>query len=261
MSEENTQTQDAPEQITESSTVETEVAETTTAPETVPKKDFNKVYWKSKESEREVERLKAQLAEKPVVNDPVQHQAPSSNEPTLEQFDYDQDAYLNAMVDHRVNTKIDSAFEAREQKRQQQKQQTEADNVVKKFNDNYAQYAAENTEYQELREASGGKVYSDSVNQAILYSDNGPAVDHHLLRNPQLAEELSGMSPVTAAIRVGQISAELRTTTAQPKTTSAPAPIETVGGGSNSTNDIRYDDNVSMEDYYRMSMQKKRGGA
>lgn len=259
MSEENTpdasQTANIP---AESSTAQTEAAETATTaqeetkPETVPKKDFNKAYWKQKQTERENAELRRQLEER---NNSVQETpATTQGEPTLEQFDYDQDAYMAAIVDHRVKSGISNAFAERDKQAQERKQQTEAQEVSQKFNNNLAQYIAENPEYEEVAAAAGGKAFAPHVNQAVLHSDNGPAIDHHLLVNPDVAEKLGAMSPIQATIEIGKISAQL-SKPKEVKTTGAPPPIETVGSGAGSpTSDRRYDENTSMEDYYKVSM-------
>ncbi len=243
----------------ESSATQTESAETDANRETVSKRDFNKVYWKSKQAEREIEDLKQQLTQQNQTQEPViQQQRQTSDEPTLEQFDYDQDAFTAALVDHRVNQNIQKAFEAREQQEQQQKQQSEHDTVTRAFEDRYARYATENPEYQELSK-NGARIFSPHVNQAILHAENGPQVDHYLLSNPEIAERVGNLSPVMAAIEIGKISANLGNTNQTTTISRAPDPIEPVGGGNVSTSDIRYNDNSSMSDYYAAAMTAKKG--
>lgn len=44
---------------------------------------------------------------------------------------------------------------------------------------------------------------------AILEADNGPEVAHHIAKNPDIALILNRASPIQAAMKVAQISAEL----------------------------------------------------
>ncbi len=249
----------------DSSTTQTEAAETAT-PETVSKKDFNKVYWKSKNAEREIEELKQKISQnaeqnQTVLNTPdtVQNSVPD-NEPTLEQFDYDSDAYTAALVDHRVNAQVNKAFNDRDNQRKEKKQQEENNSVSEKYNDRYAEYSANNPEYREIAEVAGPRNYGGHINQAILHADNGPQIDHYLLTNHDVAEKLKNLNPVVAAIEIGKISAQLSAKTKTINTTNAPAPIETVGGGSGTVKDSRYVEGGSMEDYYKSAMVTKRGG-
>lgn len=233
------------------------VSVTETNEETVSKKDFNKTYWKQKQTERENEDLKRQLAERASTTHTQTTQETSTGEPKLEQFDYDQDAYTAALVDHRVQQGIRTAFTERDNRSKADREQKEVGKVNQAFNDRYEEYASANPEYQEIAAAAGNKAFAPHINQAVLYAENGPQIDHYLLTHPAEAEKLGGMHPTTAAIEIGKLSAKLNAT---PKITpsNAPAPIETVGGGGSPTHDVRFDDNVSMEDYYKASMTGKR---
>jgi hypothetical protein len=67
-----------------------------------------------------------------------------------------------------------------------------------------------------------------ALGEAILDSDDAAALLHHLGQNPDLAAELSGLSPAQLGRRIARVEAQM---TAKPvvKTSNAPAPITPVG--------------------------------
>lgn len=250
--------------IEESSTSTTGAADTAQESkpegESIPKSRFNKVYWEKKQKEREVEELKAQLEK---VQSSQQTEQPAgttqfaeTQKPTLEQFDYDDSAYYEALADWKAEQKIQAAFQARDEQAQLTKQQKEAEQINSDFGKKLADYNALHPEYNDAIEAAGGRAFAPHVNQAILHAENGPAIDHHLLLNPEIADRLSRMNSVQAAIEIGKIGAGL---SAQPvQTSNAPPPIDTVGGGGNPVSDVRYSDKTSPADYYKAAMERKR---
>lgn len=220
----------------------------------IPKTRFNKVYWEKKQAERERDELKLKLEQQTLTQ--AQPPEPETGKPTLEQFDYDDTAYYEALADYKADQKIKAAFKARDEQAQVERQKSEAEMINKSFQSKLSEYVSKNPEYNDAIEAAGHKAFAPHVNQAILHADNGPAIDHHLLVNPDVADKLSQMNPVQAAIEIGKIGVEL---SAKPvKQTSAPAPIETVGGGGTPNVDKRYDENCSMEEYYKASLERGR---
>ncbi len=70
----------------------------------------------------------------------------------------------------------------------------------------------------------------EHVNLALARLSEGPKVLEHILRNPDLADDLNEMSPFEAAIQLGEIQ---RSVSLPPptKATKAPAPINALNGG------------------------------
>lgn len=241
----------------DTSTTQTGAADTATGTgeNTVSQKDFNKAYWKQKQTERENEDLKRQLGERtPTPLPGTTPEAEANNgEPTLDQFDYDTEAHTRALVDHRVKQGITAAFSERDTRSKETKQQEDNAKVSQAFNDRYSEYASANPDYQEIAAAAGQRAFAPHINQAILHADNGPQLDHHLLMNPQEAERLNAMHPSAAAMELGKLSVKL-SAKAPIQTSNAPDPIETVGGGGSPSSDNRYSSDTSMEDYYKTAM-------
>ncbi len=234
------------------------VAESTEQ-EPITQKRFNTVYWQKKQAEREVENLRQELdKQKAQEHVNVKTDEEIINEPTLEQFDYDTDAHSEAIIKHRVKQGISKAFEERDLSEKNAKQQAESQRINQSYSEKEAQYVADNPEYQEVIKVAGNKVFSPHVNQAILHAENGPAIDHYLLSNPEISEKLDKLSVPVAMMELGKISAKLSTQSKNNKITGAPPPIDTVGGGGTPNVDRRFDPNISMEEYYRVSMEGKK---
>lgn len=82
---------------------------------------------------------------------------------------------------------------------------------------------------QVIRNAKDVRI-SDQVSELIVESDKSAELLYTLAKNPDIADELNGLSPIQAAKRLGQIEARL--TTPQPKkATGAQAPNTAVRGG------------------------------
>lgn len=64
--------------------------------------------------------------------------------------------------------------------------------------------------------------------EMIVNAPNGPLIAMHLAQNPQLAQRLANVHPVSVAYEIGQLSARL--TAPAPRHSAAPPPVPTVGG-------------------------------
>jgi hypothetical protein len=69
---------------------------------------------------------------------------------------------------------------------------------------------------------------SDAVLQAVTTMDRGPEVLYYLGKNRDEAARLSMLDPVSAAVEIGRLSAQIAP---KPKVTGAPPPIDPLSGG------------------------------
>lgn len=262
----NTEGIETPEVPTETPAVSTETAEQAQSSQdqaqgdSIPIKRFNEVYWKQKNADRENLRLRQENEQlkNAAPSQPQQPQVPATTtgEPTLEQFDYDQDAFNNAVIDHRVNQK----FSEFTQQQDQNKQATQQKETLKSFNEKAAQYAAKNPGYDEVLAASAGVKFNEGISQAVLASEFGPQIQHHLLSTPLEAERINSLPPIMAAMEIGKLESAFSSNKIKNvQVSNAPPPIDTASGSGGSQGDIRYDENVSNEDFYKASMEAKRG--
>lgn len=146
-------------------------------------------------------------------------------EPKLEDFDYDEQLYSNALIDFKVNKKAD---EIRVQQEAQIRQSSEKVNSDKLFSD----YEVKALEFEKTH-----KDYQASISQLpefpaqtyemLLKSD--PGIIYNLGKNLEVAYEIASMSPMDAALRIGQLTQGKPATI---KTSAAPDPITPINSGS-----------------------------
>jgi hypothetical protein len=132
----------------------------------------------------------------------------------------DDDAYLEAQVEHLAEKK---AAEKMEQRDRMTKQEASQDAFLEKSEKAQAKYA----DFQEVVSNPTLSI-NEGMAEFISDSDSGPDIAYFLGKNPSKAAEIASLSPIKAARELTRIEAEL-SIKPQPKTSSAPAPINPVG--------------------------------
>ncbi len=176
-------------------------------------------------AERRAQELEQQR--KPEPQQPVQ----SDGKPTLADHDFDQEAYLEALADWRLNQKL-TERDSQEQAKQKQAQEEEK---KAKFQERIQQYEAE---YPGKWDAAVKAPinFTEPMLEVIASSEVGPHIAGYLAENLDRADEISRMTPYAAAAALGRIEASFSapkpvTPPAPPRTVSkAPAPAPTVQG-------------------------------
>lgn len=170
---------------------------------------------------RETERLRQEL-------DQLRQQQPqqqTQGEPTLEQFDFDETKFNAALIDHRVGQRFQEFQTQQNQQQALQAQQAAQSDYSTRAN----AFATDNPGFAES--VGSMPMQNQAASQAIMKTENGPAIAFHLSKNLDLVDKLNSMDPVSAAMEIGILSARLQTT--KPKTTTAaPKPLEPVSGNS-----------------------------
>lgn len=117
-----------------------------------------------------------------------------------------------------------------------ERQAKEAEAVAKSWQERQAAFMKETPDYAETIEASAVKV-SDQVQQAIIESEVGPQILHHLAKNPEIAEKWADLTVARVLREFGKLEASLTKSESKetPKTTiaeisKAPAPITPLKG-------------------------------
>ena len=100
---------------------------------------------------------------------------------------------------------------------------------------------------------------ANHVGEAIMESDRGPELAYHFAKNPEVLQNLNGMSPTQAAREIGKLEATLPTKTApavpSKKLSATPAPANAnVTQGRATTPALA---NASMDEY--MAQRKSQG--
>jgi hypothetical protein len=196
---------------------------------------FNKQYGEKKQLERDLaaqreENARLQQAER-------ERQAAQVGEiPEMpDSFDDDFDAKMaqrdNALIANANFQAQNNAFLQQEQFNQQQAAQVQQ----VKVQESIASYANKATELginQEELTAAGNQVGSYGLSQDlvmhILADSDGPLITKHLAANPQDGYQLASMSPFA----VGQFleGIKVKASALKPKTSSAPAPVDSLQG-------------------------------
>ena len=207
----------------ESAPPEEQAAETPeSAPETSEvQKRINQLTAEKYAARREKEELERKL-QAVQATQPAQ---PATNvKPTLEQFDYDDTAYQDALIDWKVEQRIAMTVQ---QSRQNEvaKQQTAQQ---QKYNQKAAAFAGKTPDFYES--VSAVPLQNDAAAKAILALENGPEVAYHLSKNLDIVDRLNTSDPITAIMEVGRLGGRL-TPAKTKRTTSAPAPVTPIGSG------------------------------
>ena len=184
------------------------------------------------ENEKALNELKAQQPSQPIQ---------SGQEPKLEDFDYDESAHTSALIDYRVNLKAEQI----QQQQQQAQSQAQARQASDSFNTKVATFAEKATDYEQVV-ANIPQLPEETLN-AVMQSDKGPELAYYLGKHLDIADEIATASPMAAAMKLGQISAQLTATTKTVNTSAAPEPIEPIESGGSLS---KKTEDMSMEEIY-----------
>lgn len=195
-------------------------------------------------AQREAEYWRQQALKAAEQNpEPTQADAPTG-EPTREQFDYDDAQYMKAW--YKWQRDQERAEETRT------KQAEEAQKRHKTFQEREQAFAAAHPDYEEVAKAEHVPITKDMA-EAIIESDDAPAIAYYLGQNLEEASAIAAMTPIAAARAIGRIEAKLSAKTAAPAPTTptktvtrAPEPVTTLSGSPAVTKSY---DEMSMEEY------------
>jgi hypothetical protein len=152
----------------------------------------------------------------------TQTPAKTGGAPKLEDYDYDDAKYQDALIDYKVNQKTQEF----QQQQEQQAVQTNRNAAQTKFN----------AKVVELNEPD----YAEVVGQIptlpaetldVLIGSENPKLVYYLGKHLDIADEISRMSPTVAAMRLGQISAQLSNANPTKEPSAAPDPIDPINSG------------------------------
>lgn len=214
---------------------------------------INQLYGKSKHLERELAARDAELAELKAANEP------KPVIPTLEAFDYDDDKYQSALIEHKAAELIDSRFAQQEQARVAQQEKAKQAELVSNYNKASEAYGASNPEFLRLQnEAYQTGIINaipEGIQNAIAANPNGPKMLHALLQDPTRIDAIINVNPYEAGAQL----AALENSVAVKTVSSAPKPIKTLGDGDAVSGSVSSSDMSKMtaEQYYAYRMKNK----
>lgn len=214
---------------------------------------INKLTKRSAEAERRAQELERELEQMRQQSPPKSE--PAQAKPTLEQFDYDQDKYLEALADYRLEHKI-SELRQQSEKQQREEKQRERARILE---ERAEAFMAEHPDFLEVVQNPDLSI-TELMAEAVSETDDPPAVAYYLGQNPDEALSISQMSPVAAARAIGRIEAKLGQPGQPPKrTTKAPPPVTTLQSSAPIKRDLS--ELKSMDEYVaeRKRQRKARG--
>lgn len=165
----------------------------------------------------------------------LQPKAPDTTAPTLEQFNYDPEAYAEAKAKHAA----DMAVKQYEARIVQQRHEMS----MKQLTETWSQKVDKaERKYDDFDEVVGELVPNSVFTTAIMQAENGPDIAYYLTKNEKEARRIVQLDPVSQVREIGRLEARLLAEPVKPKTPSkAPAPITPLGGKSGAVNDMPQD--------------------
>lgn len=217
--------------------------------------------------EADAERKRAEGLEeriKALEGNPAPKQAEITNEkPRPDQFT-DAFEYAEALADWST----EQALLRRDQEESQKKFQEQRDKVLKTWNDRLETAKKELPDYDDMV-TSSDVVVSDQVRDAIIESEIGPQILYHLAENPDIAEKLKELSPISALREIGKLEARLeKQAEKQPETkrsepiavkSKAPAPLSPLRG-TGSVADVKLDSEGNFYGSYQAYKEARKAG-
>ncbi len=178
------------------------------------------------EARREAEHWREMAMRNQPQSQPVAQKAEVSDEPTLEDHDYDVTAYTKAYIKWE---------KAQEQKvAQQQKAEQEKADRQKKFQESAQKFIETTPDFVDLVLNNTSLPVTEAMVEVLTETDNPAAVAYYLAKNPEEAAKIAAMTPAGIGRAIGRIEASLsEPVTRQPvqKTvTQAPPPPTTLSG-------------------------------
>ncbi len=231
---------EAPAETTEEvkeATEEPKVVELTEADKvkTSMQKRINKQTAKNKAMEEELYRTKRDLEE---------FQASKKNDKAPNEDDFsDLDEYNEAVIKHRVDTEVKGKLEADKLSRSQ-KLQEEKDAITQKafvekenaFKVNVPDYDDIADVLAETMQDMGNTPVITTVGQVIMDSDVAPQLVYELGNNPELLQNMVGMTPVQTARELFKLELGFSKNKVTRKT--LPTPIKAVGSNGNFSKEL-----------------------
>lgn len=186
-----------------------------------------------------------------------QVQQPLDQFPELQDYDYDQAKYQQAVIQYNAQLNAQTVQQAMGQQQQAQLNHLNAQKQViseESFKEKYKEFALDFPDY-ESKITSPTFQQSDFVARAIVNDfDNGPAVAYWLASNPQQAARVNQMEELEAMKALTTVSTALKIAKRPVSTTNAPAPSKPVAPKGKVSKDP---DKMSPDEYAKFRGYKK----
>lgn len=213
----------------------------------------------AEQARAEVERMRAEAVEAANAAKPVVPSMEDDPFPKREDF-ADPDDYVIAASAHATRTEIrkanaasEAAALARQEEANRSAHEANQKQVManieafnKCFQENQTRVKADYPDYDTKVMNNDKLALSHPLFHAIQSSPDAAHILYHIADNPTIADKLNLLSPLDAAIQIGELQAELRGAR-KPKVSKAAEPVKPVG--SRSSPQPKNPNEMSMEEY------------
>lgn len=161
----------------------------------------------------------------------------------------DDDAYLQAQIEHRAEVKATERLAERERVQQQERVTESFLEKAEKASERYADF--------QTVVSNPTLAINEGMAEFIADSDMGADLAYHLGKNPLKATQIAQMSPIKAARELSRIEAELAS---KPKATpsQAPEPISPVGSRGKASSSALPSDEDDIDTWMRKERERSR---
>jgi hypothetical protein len=171
---------------------------------------------------------------------------PTRPPPTREQFEFDEEKYIQATVDYRLEQR-----EAKQaQERQAAEQRTSQEGFYKYYEDNRVKTLetgkTKYPDYEDVVFALPANVMTPELALAIFETGTPADIAYHLGKNPAEAERISKLPPLRKAVELGKLETKIQA--AASVTTKAPPPPTPIGGREPAT---KTESQMSMDEWLK----------
>lgn len=214
-----------------------------------------------REAERRAERSEAerqQLLERllkaeqrgagdvPRETQPPEEFRPTRPAPTRDQYDFDEDKYIQARVDWTIEQREEKAAHSQRIAAQKSEQTNFAEyyekSRLKTIQDGKEKYP----DFEQVVFSIPANVMTPDMALAVFQTSAPDEVSYYLGKNPEEAERIGKLPPLKKAVEIGKIESKLSAPVK--KTPQAPPPVSPVGGGEQS---LTNPDRLSMDDWVK----------
>lgn len=136
--------------------------------------------------------------------------------------------YVEALAEYKARTVVKAQFEEMTKAQQQAEAQRHAQARVETWNKSYAAAQTKYADYDVVIEAAAEGI-PQAAKQIIAHATDGAELLYHIAKDAKLAKQLDGLNPLEAAIKLGEIRAQLKAKPAEKP--AVPEPITTGSGG------------------------------
>lgn len=219
-------------------------------------KKISKLTRRVSEKEQEIERLRQENDALRRVTKPAEEalkpEVKLSDEPKAEDFDTHAD-YIKAVAKWTLKTEAQAA----ESKKQAEASASEYKKLQEAHISRLQEFVKTQTDFDEViadyLADHGDMKFSDTLEEAILTSDLGPAIVYELARNPDELKRINSLGVVQAGKEIGKLEAKLAkaqesSKTVETKITKAPPPLKPVGSAKSGAL-IKSIDEMSFQEY------------